>query len=452
MNARRPTDWSAPKTFVIGGAPRPSRVLQLLFSLSAALGAALSLGPWLSEMPGVRWLIPLTLAGGIAPFILKQAQTRLPSLIRLGLPLSIIALLAASLTLLSRLFVLHPTPRVQAFETLEWEAVRPPATWEMHSYFYLLGAWPTAFERPIFGVLPYEKGPPKRFVGSIRWNWFSPGAQLTVEGPKTPIDPGFFQTNNADPRARVEACLTQGFSFAIKAADCGSIREAVLKRHITAIENEFPTRARTSELKWSSWWFRIQNPKLTARDQTQGFGIAAEAKTASGIKRVERWTLISRQGTHETLVFQTQGQTVSQAQVARSAFRNLISTLRLSDELGPQRALANQSLARLNLKGLDRLKNTPKLAAEIARIHRALLSKISVDPGALDAYYHLAGTAILLAEKIDSDKTLTEQNRIEITSVVRPLIASAFHYARDVAPRDPKTEEIKKFWERTRPL
>lgn len=78
-------------------------------------------------------------------------------------------------------------------ETLELDAYLPDMAsnhWEVLPFFFSLGAWPKSYgDRPVFYSLPYEKGPPSRFIGHLTARWEDPGTRVTFEGPKTPQAP-----------------------------------------------------------------------------------------------------------------------------------------------------------------------------------------------------------------------------------------------------------------------
>ena len=89
----------------------------------------------------------------------------------------------------------------------------PTSDWTALPFFYTLGAWPKKFQgQAIFYGVPYEKGPPKNFVGHLAGRWKMPDILWIAEGPKTPLELS---------RSALKNCI---LSSALN-LECASVRE-----------------------------------------------------------------------------------------------------------------------------------------------------------------------------------------------------------------------------------
>jgi hypothetical protein len=211
----------------------------------------------------------------------------------------------------------------------------------------------------------------------------------------------------------------------VEGAHVGAVRTVVLQRE-----------QRLGE-EWRLEWFTVVNPSLPAREQAQGIRLSAQG-TARG---QDRYILITPQGTHQAFILDYPRGPASDA--ARETLERAIRTLRVTDELGPGRAWTNERLATTRLADLERLRDPAELLRRMAEVEALLLSKITVEPSAFDAYYHLGGLAITLARYAAKHP---EANRTaDWSAIARPLIQSVYRYALDIAPRDPRTIQLQDF-------
>src|SRR5262249_4353881 len=137
--------------------------------------------------------------------------------------------------------------------------------WSVEPFFYSLGAWPKEFMgRPVHYAVPYEKGPPTRFLGHVSARWDAPEIKVTFEGPKTP-DSGEIN------RAVIHSCLVPSeFSGGPRPGmfECARIRGKTLKRHIEEVDAFSPSN-------WVLRWFRVENPAIDPRERAQGVFLGA---------------------------------------------------------------------------------------------------------------------------------------------------------------------------------
>lgn len=87
------------------------------------------------------------------------------------------------------------------------------------------------------------------------------------------------------------------------------------------------------------------------------------------------------------------------------------------------------------------------MIARLSEIQTLLISKITVDPMSYDSYFHLGGTALILARQIAHTPNLALTSMTEDLGVIaKPLIQTALRYAQDVSPGDSRTAELQGYW------
>ena len=112
----------------------------------------------------------------------------------------------------------------------------------------------------------------------------------------------------------------------------------------------------------------------------------------------------------------------------------------VSPRLDAGRAWIDRELQSTRLDELVSVRDPGEFASRIAQVLSLLLSKASVEPRGVDAYFHLGGSALLLARRAAAER------RPEWSAVGKPLVLSAWRYAQDVAPDDPRTHQLGQLW------
>ena len=308
--------------------------------------------------------------------------------------------------------------------------------WITIPLFYSIGAWPLRFQKqPIFFSLPYEKGPPTRFVGHIIAHWADAEIVLTFEGPKTPP--------HNDPIQPIKRCFTQDWSSFNHLSNCLYVREMILDRHFEAL-------GAFQKTHWQIHWFEVDNQAIPATERPQGIYLLAESET----KIQERYILINKKGIHQTIILDRT--TSSTSQFASDLLQKAIGTLRITDELNTGRAWINRQLTEINLRQMEQSDSTNNIF-HLIEIQALLLAKISVDPKDHDAFYHLGGNASLLGKKIRELPSLIQNNNNELLEtlnpllaewipIIKPMIHSSYLYLKDIAPENPQTIRLQNLW------
>jgi hypothetical protein len=316
--------------------------------------------------------------------------------------------------------------------------------WETLPIFYSIGSWPRSFhDGPVYHTVPYEKGPPTRFAGHIIAHWIPgkgipgkgipgkgipgkgipgkgipgkgiPGAAgarggsitLIFEGPKTPA--------SVPSPTEIADCLSHPLRLA-----CFSVRRDVLDRHLTEL-------ALLNPIDWRLRWVTIPNPALPEADQTRGFLL--EARGAS--RGQARFVMITPKGTHQAFILDYP-QNPNGAE-ARKVFFQSLGSLRAFDELGSGRAWIDRTLEDVHLE-------QAMTSGRFSDVQSLLVSKISVDPATFDSYFHLGGTALLLA------KEAKKRGLPELEKIASDLLASSSRFAMDVSPSDPRAKKLVEY-------
>ena len=297
--------------------------------------------------------------------------------------------------------------------------------WVVTPFYYALGAWPRVFSgAPVFYSIPYEKGPPSRFIGHIIARWDAPEVKLTYEGPRT----AGLLADGRISRADLEICLALPASAS---PSCLRARDEVLGRHLREIQKTIDPRPAS----WRLRWLLVDNPSLPADGRVQGVYLSARGET----RGQDRFTLVLPNGAEQTMILDYPAGT-QRGELAQDAFMKSIRSLRVSPDLAQGRRWAEREIENIRLDDLEHVASKDELIARIAEIQTVLLGKLSVDPKTYDTYFHLAGTASLLAGEA------TRQGREEWMGVARPLIQNLALYAKDISPDDPRTAQLDRLW------
>ena len=192
-----------------------------------------------------------------------------------------------------------------------------------------------------------------------------------------------------------------------------------------ALQRPIQEMERMSPSEWKLAWFSVLGG---GESSAQGFMLEA----ANAVQVETRYVLVNAQGRHQAFILHTKKD--SDGETARSLLRQAISGLRSLNDLREARVFIDRELSDTHLT------QNPSLD-ELAQVQAELISKISIDPASFEAYYHLAGTALLAAKK-DAN----------LSSFAKPLVLNAYLFAKDVAPSDSRlpaledlTLEAKKF-------
>lgn len=319
--------------------------------------------------------------------------------------------------------------------------------WEILPFFFSLGAWPKIYgEKPVFYSLPYEKGPPSRFVGHLTARWEDPGTRVTFEGPKTPQAPVSAQPGERTPREHIRQCLLgEDHSWS-----CLKIREATLLRHLNDMQERLTGKSGGNtalKMKWRVRWFLVRNAAIAPAEQAQGIYLSAEDEG----RGEERYVLITENGTHQAISLDYPNPGSENAKLARQTFEQSIRSLRASDELAPGRAWVERQLTAVKIGALlasdaSQAAANSEAIEKLAETQALLLAEITVQPGMFESYFQLGRTSLLLNRISRSGPNAGHLQGLELAAVAKPMIQSAYRYAQDVAPQDPRTTQLQGFW------
>jgi hypothetical protein len=182
--------------------PNPWWLAAVIFLIAMSWGAQRA---WLGRTLGdLAWRLKAAQAGLREPLLKPMKHS--PQEILAGVFLTTTSVLTCAWSIDLAVFKQPVWARAEA---LELEAFLPDVgsgQWEVLPFFFSLGAWPRTYAgKPVFYTLPYEKGPPDRFVGHLSARWEDPGTRVTFEGPKTPQAPVSVLPGDRTPREQMPA-------------------------------------------------------------------------------------------------------------------------------------------------------------------------------------------------------------------------------------------------------
>lgn len=277
-------------------------------------------------------------------------------------------------------------------------------------FFYAFGSWPLrlpqAFgSKPILWSLPYEKAPPKNFLGKVIGYFEVPDTWIQFEGPKTPI---------ALPIETIRQCLTDESFSRFFDKRCLEIRYFTLSRNLEELE---ATGFQSIRLEW----FEILplTPVTTTNDETsmeasQGIHLTAENETHFE----DRFIWIAPTGRHQVISFHRSKTALGDA-AEKLVFR-AIRTVRISTELISLRGFIDEELAKSKI--------TPEKSSldDLMKAEFLLLSKASVEPDSFHAFFHLTNLALYTFQ------WSARQKWGDVSALSKKTAQSSLRYARDV--------------------
>lgn len=278
--------------------------------------------------------------------------------------------------------------------------------WNVLAFFYATGTWPKTYQgHPVIYSLPYEKGPPERFVGKIQMFWELPGAKLSLLGPLTLKEPKDVET--------LKACFTRKWK-------CISLRREMMDRQLKGFFEK-------ADLKKAAW-FTVENEALPQGAQPQGLyfsGLGKNEKTW-----VEAYFLINSKMALQGIVLE---RTYDQKGIeASETLQKVVGSQRMVDDLLAPRTWVNAQISKIRL-------TEKSTTDEMIQAQAYLLSKVSVDPKNFESFYHLGGLSMTLFNRAKST------HEIELTSTSKQTILSTYQFGEDVNPKHPKLKELELF-------
>lgn len=364
---------------------------------------------------------------------------------------TLLALAISTFSLVGAVAFLYLTlwnhPELSPVKTLEHQAftshesLQDSSDWQALPFFYTLGIWPRRFPLdpsglPILYTLPYQKGPPQVFIGKIEARWKMPYIKLTIEGPKT-------RTKGASV-SLIQSCLQHSPFFKglfKQGLKCLKLRHQTLHRHIEEIQSTLSHRP-----TWTVRWFEMKNPRIPSNEEARGVYL----KAATPQKIIERFIVINSEGRHQAFILERPP--TSEGNHASEIFLKSIRSLRVLPQLSTGQALADTQLQKIHInRPTGSLKNPIEFIRQLAGPQAILLSKISVQPHSVQPYYHLGGTALMMAEY--AKRQSETKNQIlparlsqvlnEALAVSHPLVQTCLKYAKDIRADHPMTQKLE---------
>ncbi len=398
---------------------RMTFALKRLLDFAITLTLFLGIQPFLTASPFFRWWLPLVFFGlffgqwALAQTILDESFSHY-LLRKLKAPIAAaLGILLTSIGIATFILRIQASPLTQPIPRVEMPAQFAAPEESVLAFFYALVALPDAYEgQPVFYQIPYEKGPPTRFISRVIARLKMPEIKLVIEGPRTP-------TENGMPivKSRIAKCLGFAGGGTTYAGECAKIREIIFERHLADLKEQKLEPHRVQ-------WVQVLESRLDPVLQTQGFLISAVRPGRTQL----RFTAITANDLHQSFIFET----TQDLAAAEATFLPWISKMRLSPDLSSGQSWANASIAQVQL--------SPELSLQsLAQIQAKLTAKLTVDAKTYDTYFHLGGIASLLQQKALQHKADTADWK----AVPKNLLEAMVQYARDVSPEDPRNVQLQ---------
>lgn len=266
--------------------------------------------------------------------------------------------------------------------------------WKVLPFYYSTGAWPARFEgKDILYSLPYEKGPPERFVGKIGILWNLPEAKITLVGPLTLKEP--------DTVANLQDCFTKNYG-------CITARRSIIARQLKPFFDQ-------ARLEIGNW-FTVENPALDPAARAQGLYL--QGPSLDGTRIFEAYYLVNSKMAIQGIVLERSDGAIGKS--ASERLRQVVGSIRMDTDLAAPAAWVNAQLAKVRLRpGLP--------LGALLDAQGILLSKVSVDPKVFDSFYHLGGLGMMLYT--EAKKT----GELELAAASKTLVQSVFRFSQDVS-------------------
>lgn len=291
------------------------------------------------------------------------------------------------------------------------------ADWQVLPFFYATGAFPVRlFAKPgapssemkgelsVEFSLPYEKGPPTRFLGKVTAFWRELDSRLTLTGPLSVASP-------ATPEA-LQRCFGGWFRCAADRRKIWTNSVAPQIAGRTLVEN---------------FWFTTDNPFLGTDERPQGIYL----RTSADRGRVrEAYFLVGPKMAIQSLILDRPDR--AEGEVASETLRKIVGSLRMSGDLQAPRAFVNPKLAALRIGPKSSL-------AELVAAEGYLLAKVSIEPKEVESFYHLGGLALTLFH------AAKREGRVELAASSKTIVKSTLRFARDVDANSKRLGEMEKF-------
>jgi hypothetical protein len=208
--------------------------------------------------------------------------------------------------------------------------------------------------------------------------------------------------------------------------------------------------------RWNLHWFQVDNPALPIEEQTQGVWITARTRT----RRIQKAVLITQAGTQQSiqvtlplLVAEEAAASSPDVKDSRELLEKILGSMRISDDLLIGRAWIDRELENTQSGALTLVTSPEERLKKILELQVPLFSKISTDPSAIEAYYHLGGLTQLALTAVGEHQAHPSNTELSSAlAAVTPgrlsgLLQTASKLARDVSPDHPRTRELARLWQ-----
>ncbi|MBU6153551.1 MAG: hypothetical protein KGP28_04545 [Bdellovibrionales bacterium] len=276
---------------------------------------------------------------------------------------------------------------------------------------YTLGPWPKDFlGEPIVTKLTYKKGPPSKFIDTMTQIWRPVEIELSLTGPKTVV-PDFKIKNWRD-------CFQSDFRCS--------------KEKTLFWERVFPEEKKYSGENIGLSWFESPDPR-----GARGVHLVVQTKTYE----INRFAVIIPNGSVQ--VFSLKSILSGPGIEAREIFVKTMGSLKVNEDLANSRAWIESKIKKVNVETIKGIRGQKERFERLILVQNWIYSYLSVNPTALDSFYHLAGITHSLAMDLLKTKERTFENQEAWILSFHPLLSTLIRYAKDFPSSDSKVKEMQ---------
>ena len=290
------------------------------------------------------------------------------------------------------------------------DAAQGPS-WVTLPFGYTFGPWPTRFkDNPIVMKMTYQKGPPQKFIQQMIQVWDPIHAELSLEGPKTPVA-GFTQTQWSE-------CFKSAFRCLIEKRKFNSLLLQDLERW------NAPTQTLT--------WFESADPLAP-----KGVHIHLHLEKF----QIDRYVVLSENGIAQSFTLKSlKGEIGAEAQ---TLFVKILGAMKVKEDLANGRAWIQNKIQHVNLNQVQNILEPKLRYAKLIQIQNELFSELSVEPTSIAPFFHLAGVTHLLAIQLLKGPQKVYPQQDSWISHIEPLIKALQKYVADFPKSENESKNIE---------
>lgn len=288
---------------------------------------------------------------------------------------------------------------------------QPQSTWRTLAWGYTLGPWPKIYQNnPAVIKLTYKKNPPKNFIHQIIYVLDPVLNEIWIDGPRTITR----DSQKTLTQQEWRDCFLKTYS-------CLSLKKKFIETVLLDLKK---IEEQSKNTHWELHWFEnetdLRAPKglwitFTADDWTYTRAVLFTPKGVS-----QSFTLKSKDASAPSHLL----------------FEQIITGMKVSDDLNSGRLWAQSQIQSIQLQKINQMTSLKERLLAWSEVQVLLSSLISVNPTALDPFFHLAGVTHQFAVDLMKAKDRVFTSQEGWINIEKPNLQALVKYAQDFASRD----------------